>query len=49
MSEQQWYECLKIIASEHGESVADRAAWVEDYHLGKSPHESFFDEYPEHE
>lgn len=43
-----WYEELKSIARNHEESVADQDAWREEFDLGKTPEEAFFEEFPEH-
>ena len=43
-----WYNDLNILARKHGESVADKDAWREEYDLGKTPEDAFYEEYPEH-
>lgn len=43
----EWYESLKILADINDVSVADEEAWKEDWDAGKSPEESFYDEYPD--
>lgn len=42
-----WYLELKKLAQKQGVSVADEDAWGCDWEAGKSPEESFFEEYPE--
>jgi len=43
-----WYAILADLARRHGESVADKEAWREDYDAGKGPEQAFYGEYPEH-
>lgn len=43
-----WYDLLKDLAAGCGENVNDADAWREDFAAGKSPEDSFFNEYPEH-
>lgn len=43
-----WYELLRDLAASYGESANDESAWREDYEDGKSPEDSFYNEYPEH-
>jgi hypothetical protein len=43
-----WYANLKELADKHGESVADRDAWREEFELNKSAMQAFYEEYPEH-
>lgn len=43
-----WYSALNMLAQKHGESVADKDAWREEYELGKTTEEAFYGEYPEH-
>ena len=49
MDEEAWYRELCEMARAYGESVSDRAAWLESYYDGQSPTEAFFEEYPEHD
>lgn len=43
-----WYDMLVDLAAEHGESVADRDAWREEFEAGASTEDAFYNEYPEH-
>ena len=49
MEFESWYEILNDLAGLHGESVADKEAWREDYDQGKSAEAAFYDEFPQHE
>jgi len=43
-----FWEELQILASKYKENVLNRTVWKEEFDLGKSPAEAFFEEYPEH-
>jgi hypothetical protein len=43
----EWYNTLSSIAQHHGVSVADRDAWRECFDQDQTPHDAFYDEYPE--
>lgn len=48
MTFDEWYAALHRLATRHGESVADVAAWRESYDDGENLNEAFYSEYPEH-
>lgn len=45
---EHWYFELQKLAAQHGRSVADQDAWMCDFEDNKTPEESFYGEYPEH-
>jgi hypothetical protein len=45
---ESFWEELLLLARKHGERVADRNAWREEYDAGKSAKDAFYAEYPEH-
>ncbi len=47
MFEVFWAE-LQALAKKHGEFVADRAAWHDEYERGLTAEQAFYTEYPEH-
>lgn len=46
--EQEWYEELKELAQAYGESVAHVEAWIVGFHQGKTPEETFYEDYPQY-
>lgn len=43
-----YWDRLLELARQHGEHVADKQAWKEDFDEGKSAEDAFYGEYPEH-
>ena len=42
-----WYDNLKVLASDIGVSVEDEDAWRESFDDGLSPHDALEEEYPD--
>ena len=50
MSKKQWFNVLGTLFDMHvGCDNVDEEAWLDDFNKGKSPHDAFYDEYPEYE
>lgn len=50
MSQEDWFGVLSCLFSTHvgNNGNVDEEAWMDDYNQGKSPHDAFYDEYPEY-
>ncbi len=49
MTKEDWFSILTSLHDMHvGHHKIDEAAWMEDFESGKSPHDAFFDEYPDY-
>ncbi|MEN3980288.1 hypothetical protein [Acinetobacter sp. CWB-B33] len=50
MSKDEWFNVLSALFDMHvGHDNVDEDGWIEDYNQGKSPHDAFYDEFPEYE
>jgi putative heme degradation protein len=50
MSKDEWFNVLSALFDMHvGHDNVDEDGWIEDYNKGKSPHDAFYDEFPEYE
>ncbi len=51
MSKDDWFSILSSLFDMHmgnGGNI-DEEAWLPEYEKGRSPHDAFYDEYPEYE
>lgn len=49
MSEEKWFDLLASLFDIHlGNDHVDKEAWLEDYQAGTSPHDAFYNEFPEY-
>ena len=50
MNKENWFNVLASLFDMHvGHDNVDEEAWMPDFESGKSPHDAFYDEYPEYE